>query len=112
MKERKREEEEEEEEEGDNMNRHLGERAGEATFLTLPVFCWIRERINLAGCFHVRDLIDVCSTNSRNIPPVCPAARSLALLFWIEFCVWCYHLSLTWRKKLEKKTTKLADPLL
>lgn len=35
------------------MNRHLGERAGEATFLTLPVFCWIRERINLAGSFHV-----------------------------------------------------------
>ena len=47
MKERKRREEE------DDMNRHLGERAGEATFLTLPVFCWIRERINLAGFFHV-----------------------------------------------------------
>jgi hypothetical protein len=35
------------------MNRRLGERACEAAFLTVLVFCWIGERINLAGCLHV-----------------------------------------------------------
>jgi hypothetical protein len=35
------------------MNLRLGERACEADFLTVLVFCWIREGINLAACLHV-----------------------------------------------------------
>ena len=86
-----------------------GRESARSYFSYLPVFCWIRERINLAGCLHVSGPYRCLFYEFQEYhPPVCPAARFLALLSWIEACVWCYHHSLSWSKKLKKKKNSLT----